>query len=67
MRLAYDKIMGIGIKRRYKLPRIVGGLLKAEITEKQTRSIKYELTTAKLPLAKYIDDFDFTGTRSTKA
>ncbi|TJV89784.1 MAG: transposase, partial [Mesorhizobium sp.] len=29
---------------------------------KQARSIKYQLTVAKLPLAKDIDDFDFTGT-----
>jgi DNA replication protein DnaC len=30
--------------------------------EKQARSIKYQLTIAKLPLAKDIEDFDFTGT-----
>jgi hypothetical protein len=33
-------------------PRIVGDLLTAEIAEKQARSIKYQLTIAKLPLAK---------------
>ena len=32
--------------------RIVGDLLTAEISEKQARSIKYQLTVAKLPLAK---------------
>ena len=62
MRLAYDEVMATGIKRQHEPPRIVGDLLKAEITEKQARSIKYQLTTAKLPLAKDIDDFDFTGT-----
>jgi DNA replication protein DnaC len=40
---------------------VVGDLLKAEIAEKQARSIKYQMTIAKLPLAKDIDDFDFTG------
>jgi len=30
--------------------------------EKQARSIKYQLTIAKLPLAKDIDDFNFAGT-----
>jgi DNA replication protein DnaC len=43
-------------------PRIVGDLLSAEIAEKQARSIRYQLTIAKLPLAKDIEDFDFTGT-----
>ena len=37
-------------------------LLRAQISEKQARSIKYQLTVAKLPLAKDIEDFDFTGT-----
>jgi hypothetical protein len=30
----------------------VGDLLQAEIAEKQARSIKYQMTIAKLPLAK---------------
>ena len=62
MQTAYDEVMGTGIKRQHEPPRIVGDLLSAEIAEKQARSIKYQLTTAKLPLAKDLDDFDFTGT-----
>ena len=62
MRAAYDEVMTTGIKRRHEPQRIVGDLLTAEIAEKQARSIKYQLTIAKLPLAKEIDDFDFTGT-----
>src|SRR4051795_9616057 len=42
--------------------RVVGDLLKAEIAEKQARSIKYQLTLAKLPLAKDLDDFAFADT-----
>jgi len=42
--------------------RLVGDLLKAEISEKQARSIRYQLTIAKLPLAKDVDDFAFNGT-----
>jgi DNA replication protein DnaC len=38
-----------------------GELLKAEVAEKEARSIKYQLTTAKLPLAKELTDFDFKG------
>uniref|UniRef100_UPI0025CFC6F1 ATP-binding protein n=1 Tax=uncultured Rhodoblastus sp. TaxID=543037 RepID=UPI0025CFC6F1 len=62
MKAAYDEIMGAGIKRQHEPPRIVGDLLAAEISEKQARSIKYQLTIAKLPLAKDLDDFAFEGT-----
>jgi DNA replication protein DnaC len=62
MRAAYDEVMTAGIKRRHEPPRILGDLLAAEIAEKQARSIKYQLTIAKLPLAKDIDGFDFAGT-----
>lgn len=62
MRSAYDEVMGNGIKRQYEPPRIVGDLLQSEIAEKQARSIRYQLTIAKLPLAKDIDDFDFADT-----
>ena len=62
MRAAYDEVMTAGIKRRHEPPRILGELLAAEIAEKRARSIKYQLTIAKLPLAKDIDDFDFAGT-----
>ena len=62
MRAAYDEVMANGIKRRHEPPRIVGDLLKAEISEKQARSIKYQLTIAKLPLAKDVGDFSFDGT-----
>jgi DNA replication protein DnaC len=67
MRSAYDEIMGVAIKRQHDPPRIVGDLLRAEISEKQARSIKYQLTVAKLPLAKDIEDFDFAGTPVNEA
>ncbi|MDS4011689.1 MAG: IS21-like element helper ATPase IstB [Defluviicoccus sp.] len=67
MRAAYDEVMAAGIKRQHEPPQIVGDLLKAEIAEKQARSIKYQLTIAKLPLAKDIDDFQFDGTPINQA
>jgi DNA replication protein DnaC len=67
MRSAYDEVMATAIKRQHEPPRIVGDLLSAEIAEKQARSIKYQLTVAKLPLAKDIDDFDFTDTPVNEA
>jgi DNA replication protein DnaC len=59
MRSAYDEVMSTGIKRQHEPPCIVGDLLQAEIAEKHARSIKYQMTIAKLPLAKDIDDFAF--------
>lgn len=62
MRSAYDEVMAAGIKRQHEPPRIVGDLLQSEIAEKLARSLRYQLTVAKLPLAKDIEEFDFTGT-----
>jgi DNA replication protein DnaC len=62
MRSAYDEVMAAGIKRQHEPPRIVGDLLQSEIAEKQARSIRYQMTIAKLPLAKDIEQFDFSGT-----
>ena len=62
MKAAFDEIMTTAIKRQHEPQRIVGDLLTAEINEKQARSIKYQLTIAKLPLAKDIADFRFHGT-----
>ncbi len=62
MRSAYDEVMATGIKRQHEPPRIVGDLLQSEIAEKQARSIRYQMTVAKLPLAKDIEEFDFIGT-----
>ena len=62
MKDAFDEIMATAIKRQHEPQRIIGDLLNAEINEKQARSIKYQLTIAKLPLAKDLDDFEFEGT-----
>ena len=62
MKAAFDEIMATAVKRQHEPQRIVGDLLNAEISEKQARSIRYQLTIAKLPLAKDLDDFVFEGT-----
>jgi DNA replication protein DnaC len=59
MRTAYDEIIATAVKRQHEPQRIIGDLLTAEISEKQARSIKYQMTIAKLPLAKEIKEFDF--------
>ncbi|MGF6429912.1 hypothetical protein ABIE91_005132 [Bradyrhizobium elkanii] len=56
MKAAFDEIVATAVKRQHEPQRIVGDLLNAEINEKQARSIKYQLTIAKLPLSKDIAD-----------
>ena len=61
MKAAYDEILATAVKRQHEPEHVVGDLLAAEISEKQARSIKYQMTIAKMPLAKDIDDFVFDG------
>ena len=61
MKAAFDEIIATAVKRQYEPQRIIADLLTAEINEKQARSIKYQITISKLPLAKDIDDFVFSG------
>src|SRR5277367_4484359 len=62
MKAAFDEVITTAVKRQHEPQRVVGDLLSAEISEKQARSIKYQITIAKLPLAKDVDDFRFDGT-----
>jgi DNA replication protein DnaC len=62
MRAAYDEIVSTGMKRQQGFERVIGALLKAEIAEKQARSIRYQMGSAKLPLAKELADIAFEGT-----
>jgi DNA replication protein DnaC len=67
MKAAYDEIITTAVKRTHEPQRVVGDLLAAEIAEKQARSIKYQITIAKLPLAKDIGDFVFDDTPINEA
>jgi len=62
MRAAYDEIVSVGIKRQHGIERIIGALLKAEISAKQARSINYQMALAKLPLVKELADLSFADT-----
>ena len=44
MRAAFDEVLTNGIKRQHPVQQIIGDLLRAEIAEKQARSIKYQIT-----------------------
>ena len=67
MKAAYDETLATALKRKHEPQRFVGDLLRAEISEKQARSIKYQLTVAKLPLAKDVDAFAFKNTPINEA
>ncbi len=62
MKNAYDEHLATALKRQHEPQRFAGDLLKAAISEKPARSIKYQQTIAKLPLAKDVDGFEFKGT-----
>ena len=61
MRAAYDDILADGLKRRHPVQQIIGTLLQVEIADKQARSIKYQMASARLPTAKELADFDFVA------
>lgn len=62
MKAAFDAIIATAVKRQHEPSHVVGDLLQAEISEKQARSIKYQITISKLPLARDIDEFVFDDT-----
>jgi DNA replication protein DnaC len=61
MRAAYDDIVSMGVKRQQGVERVIGALLKAELTHKEARAIGYQMGRAKLPLIKELTDFSFDG------
>ena len=67
MKAAFDQIVGAAVKRQHEPQRVIGDFIAAEIAEKQARSIKYQIATAKLPLAKDVDEFGFDGTPVNEA
>lgn len=50
------------IKRRHSVEKIIAALLQAEVAAKQARSIDYQMTIAKLPLAKELAELSFDET-----
>ena len=66
MRAAYDEIVAAAVKRQHEPQRVVSDLLTAELSEKQARSIKYQIAIARLPMAKEIDEFASTARPSTR-
>jgi DNA replication protein DnaC len=62
MKAAYDELVANAVKRQHVPQQVVGDLICAEISEKQARSVRYQMTIARMPLARDIEDFRFDGT-----
>ena len=62
MRGAYDAIIAAAVKRQHEPQQVIGDFVAAEVAEKAARSVKYQIATAKLPLAKDVEEFGFEGT-----
>ncbi|WP_010517937.1 ATP-binding protein, partial [Komagataeibacter oboediens] len=62
MKAAYDELVTHAVKRQYLPQQVIGELLQAEIHEKQARSIRYQMTIARMPRAQDVEDFQFADT-----
>lgn len=61
MRAAYDELVADARKRDRSVEWLLGTLLEAEAADKKARSIKRQMTIAKLPNVKELSEFDFGG------
>ncbi len=66
MRAAYDEIIASAVKRQHEPQRVVSDLLTAELSEKQARSIKYQIAIARLPMPRRSTSSSSTARRSTR-
>jgi DNA replication protein DnaC len=62
MRASFDEIAGKGLVRRDELYPLLGGLIRAELAHRQSRSISYRIGSARFPVLKDLDSFAFDGT-----
>lgn len=62
MRASFDEITGKGLQRRDELYPLLASLLRAEHNHRQARSIVYRIVSAKFPVLKDLDAFQFADT-----
>src|ERR1700733_14249772 len=61
MRASFDEIAGKGLARRDELYPLLGGLIRAELAHRQSRSINYRISGARFPVLKDLEAFIFEG------
>ena len=59
MHANYDEIVTDGRKRKRSFEAMLADLLAVEIADKKARSIRYQLTIARMPVIKELSEFDF--------
>lgn len=67
MAAAFDETVTEGIRRQRTIQEILGDLINAEKLERKTRSIRYQLQSARLPTLKDLDRFDFSSSSVNEA
>jgi hypothetical protein len=67
MRAAFDEVLATGLKRKHAVQQILANLLKAEIADKQARSIRYQLAAARQPPGQGAGRVDFACTPINEA
>lgn len=61
MKAAWDETLAAENRRKGGPAWVLGRLLQAELADKKARSIKYQMTIARLPHAREVDEFDFSA------
>lgn len=61
MKSVFDEVLVTGTRQRSTPEKILLELLNAEQAEREARSIRYRLGQARFPVAKDLDQFDFTA------
>ena len=61
MRVAYDEVMTLAIKRQHTAERVVGDLLAAQLADVQSRATAYRMGNAKFPVMKALGEFDLAA------
>ncbi len=60
MKHVLDEVLATGARQRSTPEKVLFELLNAELAEREVRSIRYRLGQAKFPIAKDLDQFDFS-------
>jgi len=61
MKSVLDEVLAIGTRQKAIPEKVLLELLKAELAERQARSIRYRMGQARFPVAKDLDQFDFNS------
>lgn len=63
----FEETVSQTIKQQQSLVELLGQLCQAEATERKVRSIRYQLGIARFPVAKDLDNFDFSESSVNEA